>query len=52
MEEEEVQLARGYRWEAEQLLKLYRVEIDLPDPSGRRDGYADMVINCGATSLR
>jgi len=52
LEEEEVKLARACRREAEQLLKLYRAEIDLPDQSGHRDGYADIVINCGATSLR
>jgi len=52
LEEEEVKLARECRWEAEELLRIYRAEIDLPDQTGRRDGYADIVINCGATSLR
>ncbi|MBV8381352.1 MAG: hypothetical protein JOZ63_02020, partial [Planctomycetaceae bacterium] len=47
-----VKLARECRREAEELLKIYRAEIDLPDQTGRRDGYADIVINCGATSLR
>jgi hypothetical protein len=52
LDEEEVELARRCRREAEELLKTYRAEIDLPDQAGRRDGYADIVINCGATSLR
>jgi hypothetical protein len=52
LDEEEVELARRCRREAEELLKIYRAEIDLPDQAGRRDGYADIVINCGATSLR
>lgn len=52
LEKAEQELARAYGREAEQLVKLYRAEIDLPDQHGRRDGLADIVINCGATSLR
>lgn len=52
LEQSEQTLARAYGREAEQLVKLYRAEIDLPDASGHRDGFADIIVNCGATSLR
>jgi hypothetical protein len=40
-------LARGFAFEANELVKTYRAEIDL-----NGDGFADVYINCGATNLR
>jgi hypothetical protein len=40
-------LARGFAFEANELVKTYRAEIDL-----NGDGYADVYINCGASNLR
>jgi hypothetical protein len=40
-------LASRFHWQAENLVKVYRAEVDL---SG--DGFADVLINCGATDLR
>lgn len=52
LDEPEQRLARDYGREAEQLVRMYRAEIDLPDSNGVRDGYAEIVIHGGSTSLR
>ncbi len=41
-------LARDFHWEADNLIKTVRAEIDLPP----QDGYADILVNLGATDLR
>ena len=41
------QKAREFRAEASNLAKLLRAEVDM-----NGDGYADYIINCGATNLR
>jgi hypothetical protein len=40
-------LARSFARDAEEAVKTYRAEVDLGG-----DGYADIIVNCGATSLR